>query len=256
VHPIDRPRSTIDALLEDAYITVGFDEDHTPTAAERIARAGHRTEPDEPLSHEQQAHEQRAHEQRACKQLAREQPAHEQLAHEQLAHELDLTCTLVLNTANAAVNLSRLVDDVQCIDPEGALVFGCLLHLTGHGEACRFWWQFAAGGDSHTAAYCLYLYHGRCAEFRDADYWRRQAAALRARDRGKEPPRPVSLQGSLLPKRVLRDILAQCHRGARPHLPQPLETLIHGLKVDCDDDDFGEIPQPSPLLACALASRS
>jgi hypothetical protein len=240
VNPIDRPSSTIDALLEDAYITVSFDENHTPTAAERIARAAHRTELGGPLTHEQ----------RACEQLAREQ-----LAHEQLAHELDLTCTLVLNTANAAVNLSRLVDDDQCIDPEGALVFGCLLHLTGHGEACRFWWQFAAGGDSHTAAYCLYLYHGRCAEFRDADYWRRQAAALCARGRGEEPPRPVSLQGSLLPKRVLRDILAQCHRGARPHLPQPLETLIHGLKVDCDDDDFGEIPQPSPLLACALAGR-
>jgi len=232
VHPMDRPGSAINALLEDAYIITGFDESHAPTAAERIARAAGRRQD------------------RQGRTGLSEPPAHEQLA-----HELDLTCTLVLNAANAAANLSQLVDDVQRIDPEGALVFGCLLHLTGHAEACRFWWQFAAGGGSHTAAYCLYLYHGRCAEFRDADYWRRQAAVLRARDQDTEPPRPVCLQGSLLPERVLRDILAQCHRGTRPHLPRTLETLIDGLKVDCDDEDFGEIPQPSPLLTCALTSR-
>jgi hypothetical protein len=240
VHPTDRPLSAIDALLGDAYDSTGIDEDYSPTNTERIARAA-REDQDAVANTDAW--------------ILGMGGRCEQLAHEQLAHELDLACTLVLTAANAAPTLSRLVND-QRIDPEGALVFGCLLHLTGHAEACRFWWQFAAGGASHTAAYCLYLYHGRYAEFRDANYWRRQAATLRTAGRGAKPPQPISLQGSLLPEHVLRDILAQCHRGDKPRLPPPLETLINRLRVDSDDEDFGEIPQPSPYLACALVARA
>ncbi|MGH3312801.1 MAG: hypothetical protein ACRDP3_19840, partial [Streptomyces sp.] len=97
---------------------------------------------------------------------------------EQAAHDLDLAVALVVNAPEAAVSLSRLVDDQEHIAPEGALVFGCLLHLVGYREAAQFWWQFAAGGGSRTAAFCLCLHHRRHGEFRDAGYWRAQSERL------------------------------------------------------------------------------
>ncbi|MEU5537234.1 hypothetical protein [Streptomyces sp. NPDC020362] len=35
----------------------------------------------------------------------------------------------------------------------GAGTFGCLLHLCGHPEGARFWWQFAVGARDDTAEY-------------------------------------------------------------------------------------------------------
>ncbi|KJY23953.1 hypothetical protein VR44_36755, partial [Streptomyces katrae] len=39
---------------------------------------------------------------------------------------------------------------------DSALLFGCLLHLTDRLEAAQFWFQYAAGAGSRTAAQCLY----------------------------------------------------------------------------------------------------
>ncbi|MFI6582860.1 hypothetical protein [Embleya sp. NPDC050493] len=94
--------------------------------------------------------------------------------HEQAAHELGVTAVLVLNRRGAAASLSRLVD-TRRIDPEGALVYGCLLHIAGRVDAAQFRWQFAAaGGGSYTAATCLCLLHRGLDEWRDAQYWREQ----------------------------------------------------------------------------------
>jgi hypothetical protein len=48
--------------------------------------------------------------------------------------------------------MALLVDDRPTIEPCGALAFACLLYLAGRHEAAQFWWQFAAGADSSTAA--------------------------------------------------------------------------------------------------------
>lgn len=95
-------------------------------------------------------------------------------AHEQAAHDLSLAVSLVLNAPEAAGALTRLVAHDR-IDPEGAVVFAALLHLTGHRDAAQFWWQFAAGGGNRTAAFCLFLAHQQRAEFRDAAHWRDQS---------------------------------------------------------------------------------
>lgn len=179
-------------------------------------------------------------------------PAHSHSEHEQARHELDLACALVLNTPQAAEGLSRLVNDRQ-LDPEGALVFACLLYLTNRDNPAQFWWQLAAGGGSYTAAYCLYLHHRRFGEYRDAEYWRRQGAVLR---RATEPPAATAVTADrpLVPEEVRRDILAQCHGSERPHLPSGLEAVINQLAVD-GDDDFGEIPRPSERLSGELLTR-
>lgn len=177
---------------------------------------------------------------------------------EQAAHDLDLAVSLVINAPEAAASLTRLVDDHESIAPEGALVFACLLHLARYREAAQFWWQFAAGGGSRTAAFCLCLHHRRQGEFRDAGYWRAQSARLEQRGRTAEAPEPSAPQRPsarpLLPDGVRHGLLSVCHEGGHPRLPNALEAVIHRLPVLDDDEDFGEIPQPAGDLAGHLTA--
>jgi hypothetical protein len=226
------PPRLLDELLEDARVLgtqyAGYDP---PTPQQRIARARARRESEAAAP-------------RAAAPTARPE-------HEQAWHELDLASTLVLNTRQSTASLARLVDDPR-IDPEGALVFACLLHLARRQNAARFWWQFAAGGGNSTAAYCLYLDHRCHAEFRDAEHWLRQADQLR-QERRVRPARPV--QCPVLPDHLLRDLLRQCHHGRHPDLPVLLEGAVNRLAVAIEDTDFGEIARPSPQLASTLAAR-
>lgn len=227
----DGTRSPIETLLEDAQIFTGADyQRKVPTLAERVARA-------------------RARE--------RARPAARPVARadgeDRAGRELDLASARLLNTPQAAGRLAELVNSRQ-IEPEGAVVFACLLHLTGRSEAAEFWWKFAAGSGSATAATCLSLHHRRRAEFRDADFWLDQAAHLRAQAADSGPSRPTPAC-ALLPDQVAEEILAQCARGERPRLPTRLEAVINQLVVGYDAADFGEIPQPSPRLPGALGTK-
>jgi len=232
--------SGIDAMLATARVPVAGRG--TPTAAERLTRARARAA-DAPS--------------RAAKALATHAaiaPAHSSCEPEQARRELDLTAVLVLDTCRAAAALARLTDD-PALEAEGALVFACLLHLTARNDAARFWWRLAAGAGSHVAAYCLCLHHRRYGEYRDADYWREQAARLRV----EHPPEPAHEQGAsqqpLLSEDVHSGLIAQCHRGERPRLPHSLEAAVNRLVVDSDDTDFGEIPQPSGGLVRDLTQQ-
>ncbi|MEU8550987.1 hypothetical protein AB0C81_29090 [Streptomyces roseoverticillatus] len=180
-------------------------------------------------------------------------PADGPSARDEAGDELDLACVLVINAVEAAASLERFADD-RGIDPEGALVFACLLHVTGHTGAADFWWQFAAGGGSRTAAYCLHLSHRRNGEFRDAAFWRAQAA-----HDPQEPPRPASRvdgRRKLLSDAARHELLVQWHSGLTPHLPAALESVVNRLTVDSDDADFGEVPQPDPGLVERLSREA
>lgn len=165
-------------------------------------------------------------------------------AHEQAARDLDLAVALIVDTPQAATALARLADDDRP-DPEGAVVFGALLHLARDHDAAQFWWQFAAGGGNRTAAFCLYLAHGRRAEFSDARHWRAEARRLTAPD--SAPPAPAARPRPLLPESIRHQLLTQCRSGSRPTLPAPLEAVINRLPVD-PDHDFGTIRRPVPTL--------
>ncbi|MFE9426527.1 hypothetical protein ACFYNO_26600 [Kitasatospora sp. NPDC006697] len=169
--------------------------------------------------------------------------------HEQAAHELDLAIALVLNSPQAGGSLRRLAE-TERIHPEGALVFACLLALTGRDEAAQFWWQFAAGSGSHTAAYLLHLHHLRLGEPRDAAYWRAQSEQLAG------PPRPRrAVPGApLLPDAVRHELLARCHEGLGARLPLAVEAALNRLGVSAPDEDFGEVPRPSRSLAEELSA--
>jgi hypothetical protein len=174
--------------------------------------------------------------------------------HLQAAHELRLLTALVVADPQAAASLALLVDD-QRIHPEGALVLGALLQIAGHGEGAQFWWQFAAGGGSHTAASGLNLLHRSRGEARDADFWRLQAERL-ADTPG--PPRPAPAPAAdLLPAHVRADLLTRCHNGLDLRLPPRLAAVIHQLPVGRSDRDHGQLPRlPTRLLRHLLAAAA
>ena len=219
----------IDRLLGDAFVDPVYDEGDQPSVTQRVARA---------VRYEQRVRRGGDERMRAER--------------EYLSYELNLTCALVLGDAGAADALCALGDE-HCAEPEGALVFGCLLHLTGRAHACRFWWKFAAGAGVHLAAYCLYLHHGQAAEFAEARHWRDQARILGSHAR---PHRRATPENSLLPVDVFDRLLQQCRLGHRPRLPLDIEAVVNRLLVECDDVDFGEIPQPSAALPSALSARA
>ncbi|UNO43528.1 hypothetical protein [Streptomyces sp. MST-110588] len=96
----------------------------------------------------------------------------------QAGQRLAVVSRWILNEPDAAVHVDRLATDTvgtergeEHLDVEGALVFACLLYLTGHPESAQFWWQLAAGAGQRAAAYCLHLHHLALGESREAQHW-------------------------------------------------------------------------------------
>ncbi|AVZ76854.1 hypothetical protein SLUN_36420 [Streptomyces lunaelactis] len=109
-------------------------------------------------------------------------PASEVLRASQAGQRLGVVSRWVLNGPGAAIHVDRLAEGpeggVQLteeqMDVEGALVFACLLYLTGHPESAQFWWQLAAGAGHRGASYCLHLHHLELGEAREARHWYHQ----------------------------------------------------------------------------------
>ncbi|MFE4975002.1 hypothetical protein ACFRAR_23230 [Kitasatospora sp. NPDC056651] len=179
-------------------------------------------------------------------------PAHLPSEHEQAAFELGLVVALVLGAPDASRGLDLLVN-ARRIEPEGAEVFGALLYATGKEEGAEFWWRFAAGSGSGTAAYCLHLHHLMLGETDDADYWRAWSDQLATAER---PPGPRTLRMTrpLLPDDVRRHILSRVHRGLAPQLPPALVAVIDRLPVQGGTEE--EVPNPWGLTSGATSDCS
>ncbi|MET9648353.1 hypothetical protein AB0K71_05280 [Streptomyces syringium] len=108
-----------------------------------------------------------------------------ELAQARLSRQrLGVVCRWVLHEPNAAAHVDRLARGQSSpspqraedfLDIEGALIFACLLHLTGHCDSAQFWWQLAAGAGLRAADYCLHLHHAGRGELREAQHWFNQA---------------------------------------------------------------------------------
>ncbi|MFE7588498.1 hypothetical protein ACFU6K_03785 [Kitasatospora sp. NPDC057512] len=179
-------------------------------------------------------------------------PAHLPSEHEQAAFELGLVVALVLGAPDASRGLDLLVN-ARRIQPEGAEVFGALLYATGKEEGAEFWWRFAAGSGSGTAAYCLHLHHLMLGESDDADYWRAWSDQLATAER-TPGPRDLRMNRPLLPDDVRRDILSRVHHGLAPQLPPALVAVIDRLPVQ--DGGEEEVPSPWGLTSGATSACS
>ncbi|MEU5190176.1 hypothetical protein AB0G83_23995 [Streptomyces klenkii] len=198
--------------------------------------------------------------------------------HERAATELSSLSARVVHDRSAVAAMARLVDD-PAIEPGGALAFACLLHLAGRHEGAAFWWRFAAGAGSATAARCLYLHHLEHSERQAAQWWLQQAAALYAQDGDRilgTPPTPI--RGDRRPSRY--GVVESSARffweeheereggpdrpagqGA-PAAPSPDERWWRAVtarltdavgKLEAHSDaDYGTVPRPAPYLAAKL----
>lgn len=170
--------------------------------------------------------------------------------HQGATRYLEQLSALIVHGHQASTQMSQLVNS-RLIEPEGALVFACLLHLADRGEAARFWWQFAAGAGNAVSAYCLYLHHTQHGEPEDADYWLEQSAGLDVKPRGPSPA-PLALGRDFQDTSTFIEFIAcLC-----PHGPNhALEAAIARLE-DTSDADYGTIPKPDPHLADQLSGAS
>ncbi|OYP10431.1 hypothetical protein CFC35_40115 [Streptomyces sp. FBKL.4005] len=98
------------------------------------------------------------------------------------AGALRALCRSMAGQADALHQMSQFVGH-RILDPDGAVILGCVLQLAAREDSARFWWQFAAGAGDMSAACCLYLHHLSLGETREADWWRAQMM----RDKPEEP---------------------------------------------------------------------
>lgn len=94
-------------------------------------------------------------------------------------------CHLVISQPDALSAMSTFIGD-RILEPAGARVLACVLHLAGRQGSARFWWQYAAGADDVAASYCLYLHHMALGEIEEAIWWQDQVDPLRGRELGSD----------------------------------------------------------------------
>ncbi|MFH8346103.1 hypothetical protein [Streptomyces sp. NPDC018045] len=90
------------------------------------------------------------------------------------AQDLQRLCALVVGEPEALHQMSVFIGG-RVLEPDGARVLACVLHLAGREDSARFWWQYAAGAGDTSAAYCLYLHHLSLAEVGEAHWWHAHA---------------------------------------------------------------------------------
>lgn len=92
------------------------------------------------------------------------------------AGALRALCRSLVGQADALHQMATFVGH-RILDPDGAVILGCVLQLAARDDSARFWWQFAAGAGEMSAACCLYLHHLSLGETPEADWWRTQMMA-------------------------------------------------------------------------------
>ncbi len=101
------------------------------------------------------------------------------------ADDLGVVSRTVVARPDALHEMSQFIGE-RVLDPDGALVLGCILYLAGRTDSAAFWWQFAAGAGDTMAACCLVLHHLALGEIWEADWWCQQAEPAYTRCR-EEP---------------------------------------------------------------------
>jgi hypothetical protein len=176
---------------------------------------------------------------------------------EKAAHDLRTLSAWAVRTPRAAHHLAGLASTHQ-MEPDGALVFGCLLHLADRDDQAEFLWQFAAGAGKAASAECLHLLHTTRGDLRQARHWAVQAADLDTGE-GEAPrareARPLTSPLLLRTWRALRrrepaaGLTADLFHTRAGTLPPTVTTAVQRLVP-------ASAPFPTPLWPDAsLADR-
>ncbi|MFJ7777082.1 IclR family transcriptional regulator C-terminal domain-containing protein [Streptomyces yangpuensis] len=150
---------------------------------------------------------------------------------------------------------------------DSALLFGCLLHLADRTEGAQFWFQYAAGAGSQTAARCLYLHHLARAEVATAQFWKRQAHVLPPDDHLPPLPQvPHDLEEALgasviwtSPPISTQDLTSLTGGPGRARPPLRLPARLRQAlmaRPRKEHPDLGEVFTPGPQVAVAVAQNA
>ncbi|MFJ8746678.1 hypothetical protein ACIRL2_45985 [Embleya sp. NPDC127516] len=149
----------------------------------------------------------------------------ENAARNRAAAEIEHLCRLVI----ARPDTSRLLGEfVGNRAPAGAVVFACLLYLTGRWEPAAFWWRFAAGAEQGEAMRFLVLHHRAEGESGDAQCWT---------DRIPDDTAPTP---SAAPS------------GRRTSEAETYVSRAESAIRAVEHPDFGEVCVPQPSLPCRV----
>ena len=184
---------------------------------------------------------------------------------ERAARELRTLASLTVRTPHAADRIQALAATHE-IDPDGAFVFACLLHLADRDEQAEFLWQFSAGAGKPVSAECLSLLHTTRGELRTARHWAAQVADLeRAEDRSPcRAAAPAGAPGpltSLMFLRIWRALrgdqaggrltMAAFHTCAGT-LSRAMTATIQALQPEPGLDEWDLMPWPDRRLAAQM----
>lgn len=141
---------------------------------------------------------------------------------------------------------------------QGALLFGCLLHLSAHPISAIFWWKLAAGAGDPTAATCLYLQHVIRGDNHEGFLWFNQAIALdRAAQPQSPPPSLPDIDGW---HQIVARLLPAHHSLTSTPIPcadlaPALDRLVTRFDYDQGDPDIdldGIAARPDPSFTRSL----
>lgn len=258
------PRRTIDEVLADAAVPSAARDD-----ASRIAASRRRIEAGLADSVWQEALHRDAYARHvlthapSCEAMPPQASPPPVALREQAGHDLAEFSRMAITASHAAADIAGLVNSDK-IEPDGALIFACLLHLADRTEGAQFWWQFSAGAGRSTAALCLYLLHLHRGEIRDAEHWAHQVAELEHLDAAssiaataRDDTFSRTLNAWECRALLLRTVSSMWTNGNHDDLsdaPRPrLAAAIKHVGVNATHDpDFGAVPQPDPSLAAQL----
>ncbi|MFD5386970.1 hypothetical protein ACFWMG_18885, partial [Streptomyces sp. NPDC127074] len=149
---------------------------------------------------------------------------------------------MVVGDEGALQEMSSFIGD-RTLEPDGAVILGCVLQLAAREDSAQFWWQFAAGAGNSTATYCLYLLHLALGEGLAADCWYRQMVADR------HTPAPAVHE-------VLMHRLDLGREGQEPTatvrmavLPEAVEAVVRYVPTAIEYVDGVELPLPTDGFA-------
>ncbi|MFI9831427.1 hypothetical protein ACIHIX_27540 [Streptomyces sp. NPDC051913] len=164
---------------------------------------------------------------------------------EQAAHDLRLLCRGTVQHREASGHILAFENDRA---PDGALTFASLLYLADEEEGAQFWWHYAAGSGSVTAALCVYLLHLRRGEMRDATHWAGQIHCLNIL--GWDTYTPVDHHAALpAPPPVSAAAVRYRLPASGPRVCEDaLKDALDDLRTPCAGA-LGPVPQPIPALA-------
>ncbi|MEU2856763.1 hypothetical protein [Streptomyces syringium] len=157
------------------------------------------------------------------------------LPHRAFRRQLHVLCRTVVTQ-----DLHKLGEFLarRILEPDGALVLGCVLQLAEREDSAQFWWQFAAGAGNRGAACCLYLHHMALGERREAGLWHQQAGLENLVPKTPETVNRTDLNAALRLLEVLRDRDGDFSAAA--------SAVIAYVPDALDDIDDVDLPLPEP----------